>query len=103
MTVKDYRVQSGAELRTRVVDYREHRDIEHMISHGWGYVGGQCWAASSNDLDEADQPERKLFLPRLSEELDSNLRISDPTLPTSRSGRCTTISALGYMEALMHK
>ncbi|MFP1821024.1 GNAT family N-acetyltransferase [Lonsdalea quercina] len=67
MTLQDYRVQTDAELRTRVVDYRNHREIEQLITHGWRYVGGQCWAASSENKKESDATGRKTFLPRLSE------------------------------------
>ncbi|MFC3395116.1 GNAT family N-acetyltransferase [Brenneria rubrifaciens] len=67
MTLQDYRVQTDAELSTRVVDYRNHREIEQLITHGWRYVGGQCWVTSSPESEESDSTGRKTFLPRLSE------------------------------------
>ncbi|KLD77829.1 GNAT family N-acetyltransferase [Xanthomonas hyacinthi] len=67
MALQGYRIQADAELRTRVVDYRDHREIEHLIAHGCRHVGGQCRAASSSENNASDPTGSKTFLPPLSQ------------------------------------
>ncbi|MFQ8213656.1 GNAT family N-acetyltransferase [Klebsiella pneumoniae] len=68
MALQEYPIQGDSDLATRVVDYRDHGQIEQLITQGWKYVGGQCWAAAaaSSDLKEQRIVEPQTFLPPLS-------------------------------------
>lgn len=68
MTLQEYRVQEGARVDTQAVDYRDHDQIEQLISRGWTHIGAQRWAASPLPGTEADMSSPKVFLPRLADD-----------------------------------